>query len=185
MPTQSDFVLVVDTSEKQQHNSEYTFDDLGITSVRASLDTGDYSILGYEKRFFVERKQIDDLFKTIVSERERFEAEMQRAKSFDYGAILIEATLEEVLTYRYPKKALENMLKRRTQAQINADPRRVVNSLFSWSMRCGVVPLFVSKDRDLCRVVVASLAERFLLNVNLKSTLAREVPKVEEIGGAA
>jgi DNA excision repair protein ERCC-4 len=61
-----------------------------LTSVRGTLYTGDYSILGLEELIAVERKTIPDLVSCCMGEnRERFERELHRLRGFRFKRLLI------------------------------------------------------------------------------------------------
>jgi hypothetical protein len=89
-------------------------------SVVATLETGDYSLAGLESQVAVERKEINDLIACLTIERNRFERELQRGRSFDYFALVVEASLEDLANGRY-----------RSQMNIKA----AVQSLLAMSVR--------------------------------------------------
>ena len=59
--------------------------------ITKSLPTGDYSILGHEDFCVVERKSLADLVACLGVERDRFERELQRLKSFDAACVIVES----------------------------------------------------------------------------------------------
>ena len=59
--------------------------------IRGSLTTGDYSILGHEDFCVVERKTLSDLVRCLGVDRDRFERELQRLKSFDAACVIVES----------------------------------------------------------------------------------------------
>jgi len=61
------------------------------------LKTGDYSILGMEDRISVERKSLADLYGTLTAGRKRFEAEMSRLSAMECSAVVIEASLSDLI----------------------------------------------------------------------------------------
>jgi len=58
--------------------------------ITKKLDTGDYSILGYEDKIAIERKSAMDLFGTLGKGHKRFQRELERAVEMDYFCILVE-----------------------------------------------------------------------------------------------
>lgn len=58
--------------------------------VRKKLDTGDYSVSGYENQLCFERKAINDTVGTLISNHSRFLREMERMKNYKEKYILIE-----------------------------------------------------------------------------------------------
>jgi DNA excision repair protein ERCC-4 len=61
------------------------------------LNVGDYSLEGYENKIAIERKEIGDLFGTLGRGHKRFRAELERAKPFEFFAIVIESPFNLVL----------------------------------------------------------------------------------------
>lgn len=79
------FTVVVDTSEQLPWSFQGFKGDakeknapLVVPQVRASLDTGDYSVVGREHEFTIERKSLSDFFGTLTAGRDRFERELER-----------------------------------------------------------------------------------------------------------
>ncbi|MFZ2445860.1 MAG: ERCC4 domain-containing protein [Syntrophobacteraceae bacterium] len=69
---------------------------------RAALPTGDYSLPGFEDRIAIERKEVNDLVACLKgANRERFERELSRGRSYDFFAVVVEATLEDLIRGRY------------------------------------------------------------------------------------
>lgn len=93
--TMSDFTIIVDGRE--QKKVAYEFDEFPVDTVRKNLDTldseGDYTVKGYEDKFAVERKALNDLATCCGAKREdHFEPQVQRgSKLLDEYAIVIEA----------------------------------------------------------------------------------------------
>ena len=73
----------------------YSFYDTNV--VRTGMETGDYTIKGFEDVFAVERKSFDDLANTLGAGRERFEREVQRAQKFEEFTVVIEASLDMLM----------------------------------------------------------------------------------------
>ena len=88
--------IVIDTREKEP----LVFSKF--QSVCGTLITGDYSVLGLESQFSVERKSIADLVACCVGEnRERFERELHRLRGFRFKRLLIVGSEENILAGRY------------------------------------------------------------------------------------
>jgi ERCC4-type nuclease len=110
--------LVIDTREQTP------LVPLRLPYVRAGLQSGDYSVLGLESEFAVERKSIADLVACCKSgtraaegERERFERELHRMRGFTFARLLIVGTRAEMEAGAYRSDIV---------------PSAVVNSLLSW-----------------------------------------------------
>lgn len=89
-----DFVLVIDTREQSPLCTAVK----GLTICRDTLKDGDYSIRGFEDRFTVERKQTSDFFSYIGKERCRTVQKLERLKTFDFAALVVEASLDDLFS---------------------------------------------------------------------------------------
>jgi len=96
------------------------------------LQTGDYSIDGFEDRITIERKSLPDLFGSTGRNRQRFEREFARMAAMDYAALVIEADLSTIIT-NPPEHS--KML-----------PKSVYRTLLSWSLKYGI-PVWPCPDR--------------------------------------
>ena len=103
--------VVVDTREQ----APYGFERFPVEIVRAGLPTGDYGLAGLEAQAAVERKALDDLIGCLTVGRDRFERELERARSLACFAVVVEASMEDVARHRYasrmaPHAALQSVL---------------------------------------------------------------------------
>lgn len=94
------------------------------------LKTGDYTILGMEDHISVERKSLEDFISCVGGERERFDREIERLKEFPVKAIIVEATLHDLLRGEW-----------RSQVTINA----VLGSYIGW--QCHGIPIILAGDK--------------------------------------
>lgn len=92
------------------------------------LDTGDYSIAGYEHLLTIERKSCSDFASSITHDRERFEREMERMREMvlhgGHAAVVIEGDWRELLI-NYPAKS-------------KVTAKCISRTIASWSIRYGV-----------------------------------------------
>lgn len=130
-------IVLVDTREK----TPLPFANL--TTERRTLPTGDYSVLGFERDFSIERKSIEDLIQSLTHGRDRFSRELQRMRAFDFRRLLVVGTLADLEEHRY--RSLAN-------------PKAVVGSLFAFEARFDV-PVFFSATPESA----ATLIERWAL----------------------
>src|SRR5260221_12610953 len=72
-----------------------------LQAVRGTLTTGDYSVVGLESLFAVERKSVSDLAGCCGQDRERFERELHRLRGFRFKRLLIVGTEDDLLAGRY------------------------------------------------------------------------------------
>ena|SRR5258708_4697221 len=73
-----------------------------LKTVSGSLLTGDYSVVGLEALFAVERKSNEDLVSCCVGKnRERFERELHRLRGFRFKRLMVIGSEEEILRGQY------------------------------------------------------------------------------------
>ncbi len=136
----SPFTIIVDNAEQLP----YRFDEMKVgrrkvftwTKVK-SLDTGDYSIEGYESRVTVERKSLADLYGTLSRSRDRFERELQRMTSFERSIIIIEADWRLIA---WPDK--DDPL-----WASSVSPNSILGTMFAWSQKYPGTRWKAAKDR--------------------------------------
>lgn len=106
------------------------------------LDTGDYSLKGYEHLIMIERKTLTDLWGTLTFGRERFIKEMDRALSYPIRFLVIEGTLKDVdAGIRYSKVTSDFIL----------------SSLMSLQVKYGLHVIFTDKRTDIAQAYVRKL----------------------------
>jgi ERCC4-type nuclease len=131
--------IIVDTREQ----TPLTF----LNSQRGTLETGDYSALGYEHLVSVERKSVPDLFGCVGAQRERFERELERLSAFPYCAIVVEATMRDILLGAHFS---------------TVHPHAALGSLIAWGTKYRI-PVWLCGDR-----VDAALTVRKILHAAVK-----------------
>lgn len=120
-----------------------------LPSVRGTLGSGDYSIAGCETLFAVERKSIPDLTACIGPERERFERELLRLRSYRFKRLLIVGEQADIEAGRY---------------RSNVSPAAVLASLASWEIRFDLPYLF-DPNPEAAALRVESWAWRFAVEI--------------------
>jgi DNA excision repair protein ERCC-4 len=101
-------------------------------SVCQRLESGDYSLQGFEGRVAVERKSKTDAYSSLGRSRERFQREMERLSALDYAAIVVEASLADFLV---------------PPVFSRLSPNSAICSLLAWSVLYGVHVFFVGNRR--------------------------------------
>ena len=129
--------VVIDTREQLP----YEFED----SITRTLQTGDYSLFGYEDQITVERKTKADAYGTIGKGRTRFIKELERLREIDYSAIVVEASLS-------------NFVEPPRFSQLN--PKSAINSLLAWSIRYGV-HIYFADNRVMGNLLTVRILERY------------------------
>lgn len=126
-------VVIVDTREQEPLPIRR------LPVIRAALQSGDYSVVGMEHLFAIERKSIPDLVGCCMGEnRERFERELHRLRGFRFKRLLIVGTRQaiEAGTYRS-----------------NIRPASVLASLSAWECRYDVPPVFADTPEAAAALV--------------------------------
>lgn len=137
-PYSAPFVVAIDTREQSP------FPMLGIATMRKTLRTGDYSIIGLEHRVTVERKSYQDAWGSMSDGRARFERCIKRMAAMERAAIVIECSLTQLaIQPSYIKRVM---------------PASVVGGLISWSAQFGI-PVFFCDSREFAeRITLRYLA---------------------------
>jgi DNA excision repair protein ERCC-4 len=100
-----------------------------LASVRGTLQTGDYSVAGLEDLFSIERKTVSDLVgRCLGDNRERFERELHRLRSYRFKRLLVVGSEAEILAGRYHS---------------NIKPNAVLATVFAFEMRYDLPVVFV------------------------------------------
>jgi ERCC4-type nuclease len=140
-------IYVVDNREK----CPYQYDG----AIRKTLVTGDYSVTGMEDKVAFERKSLFDLLGVMGTNRDRFAAEISRLRDFPYPAVIVEATLREVLI---------------AESQIHWNSR--LGTLVSWSLK-NRIPFWFCDNRRLAEILV----ERLLVKAQKYAGFALRTPR--------
>lgn len=89
--------IAIDTREQLPFDFKNYTDNIHIMT----LNTGDYSLAGYEKNITIERKSIGDLASCMTVGRERFCRELERMKDFESAAVIVEQPLNLITNGHY------------------------------------------------------------------------------------
>ena len=116
------------------------------------LDVGDYSILGEEARISIERKSGLDAFLTAGKGHNRFNKEIERAKSLDYFAIVIEEQYRTLLQKKFNGAHFSKMRGFVT-----------LKTWFSWHMKHNI-PIFFAEDRSEAKMIIRELFRAYIAN---------------------
>ena len=136
--------IIIDTRETHA----YTFASINPQPVKIykGLETGDYSLEGFESEITIERKTLADLFGSTGTGRERFEREFIRMKNFDYAAVVIEAGLDDIFINPPEHSSMSR--------------KSVFRTLISWSIRYGV-KIWPCPDRNFAERLTYLILKRW------------------------
>lgn len=93
--------VVVDTREQAPWSFNGAAVYEGTTVVQGSLQSGDYSLEGFEGLVACERKSLPDLVQCLGRERPRFARELERARGLDAFAVVVEGSWQELAQGQY------------------------------------------------------------------------------------
>ena len=137
--------IVTDTREQRP----YKFENGTMTG---TLQIGDYSINGLQDHIAIERKELNDLIGCLTKGRDRFERELQRSRSLDYFALVVEASLQDIAEGVYRSKML---------------PRAAIQSLMAFSVRYHM-PIFFCDNREYGQRITESLLCKYSREIEKK-----------------
>lgn len=132
-------VFVIDSREQQP----YAFDSTRIGSVVKGLPAGDYSLEGFETKVAVERKSLSDFISTVVHDRQRFETELQKLAGYEHAWVIVEGSVEDVLSGNY-------------RSRIN--PKSLLG--ITTSLMTDYIPIIFAGSRPCARALVEALLLR-------------------------
>ncbi|MCZ6652982.1 MAG: ERCC4 domain-containing protein [Planctomycetota bacterium] len=128
--------IIIDTRE--QHPWSFA----NLPTERATLDSGDYSIVGLTHLVVVERKSLPDLLTCIGRERDRFKRELQRLRAYRFRCLVAEASYADL---------------ERGEWRSQLKPSHVLGSLIAWMAQYSL-PVMLAGDHQ----AAARFAERYL-----------------------
>lgn len=89
--------VVIDSREQLP----FAFSGRPVAVTVGTLEAGDYSVGGFERRIVVERKSLADLVGCLGRERERFERELVRLRGWEVAAVVVEEPQAALRSGRY------------------------------------------------------------------------------------
>ena len=139
-------VILIDSREQLP----YEFDSESVEVKRHALETGDYSLAGFEDQVCIERKSLQDYVQSVIKQRERFLREVKKLREIPYACIVIEGDLTDIMGKRY---------------RSGAHPNSVLGATLSLLIDYNIPVCFCS-DRQLAK----TFTEMFLKRVYRKLT---------------
>lgn len=153
--------LVVDSREKKP----YKF--AGINDVvRKDISVGDYTHKGYEGVYAVERKSLDDLARSLGTDRDRFRAEIERATSLSEFAVVIEAdqgTLHRYANRIYNPNGTDDLQQNDGPYFSAMHPNAILGTLRDWSNKYNPLEVKWEGNRQDAKQETLRLLDRWYL----------------------
>ena len=140
---------IIEDSREQRPLDFSPFAPYGVTVEHRRLRNGDYTIKGWERQVFVERKAFGDAVSTLTHGRERFTREIYDRAAFASARLLVvEAGWAELSRpYGFAPKA---------------NPESIVNSLFALMLPPTNVHVFCARSRALVAWYIAKFCYMFI-----------------------
>ena len=138
-------VVLVDSREREPFPLHANHPNWIAGERRVALKTGDYTVEGMESLLCLERKSLPDLVACTVTYRRRFLAVCGRLARFQWKAILVEATLEDV------KGGFDVF-----DILSEVHPNAVCGMLDAIEAKFGIPVIYTSSARDLATERAAS-----------------------------
>ena len=99
-PNKAELKIIRDSREQ----TPFTFTGYPVEVEVGTLEAGDYSVAGFERRVAVERKELGDLVGCLSGERERFQRELARLRGYDCAVVVVEASSDDLRRGLYRSK---------------------------------------------------------------------------------
>jgi ERCC4-type nuclease len=112
---------------------------------RATLPAGDYSVASCTDRVAIERKSLSDLVACVGHERERFMDCCRRMQGYDLRAVVVEASVDDVIVGAYRSRT---------------NPQSVLGTTIAIFADYGCATIWAGDARN-----AANIVERLLVRV--------------------
>jgi DNA excision repair protein ERCC-4 len=133
-------IIIQDTREQLPLNFRLSKNVEGIVSKK--LDTGDYSIEGYEDKIAIERKSAMDLFGTLGKGHKRFKKELERALEMDYFCILVEESFVSVY-----EKLFDNAHRSKMRGDV------IIKICYTLKFKYGIDVIFCNGRKESAMII--------------------------------
>lgn len=152
------FEIVIDSRE--QNPLDFSpFAEQAVFCV-GTLESGDYSVAGFENLVAVERKSLDDLLSSLGKSRERFFREIDRLRGYEAAALVIECSFQRLIKGNYPHSQMK--------------PDSVIQSLFAL-MAQKRLPIFFAGNRETAARATFHFLRHYINGVQTKYRKAAEM----------
>jgi ERCC4-type nuclease len=136
--------IIIDTREQDPYKFS-NFPD--VETISQKLDTGDYSLEGFECIITVERKSLSDFLGSITSGRERFEREVERMSLLKHKFIVVESKIDKTIEYAKTKTLIHSNM--------------ILGTIAGWTLKYNVPFIFLSNRLD-CQFFIHSFFKQYL-----------------------
>jgi ERCC4-type nuclease len=142
-----DFTVIIDTREQNPWEFQYH------AVANKKLDTGDYSIEGYENVLCIERKSgMAELARNVVERR--FKDVIDRMKNYKHSYILIECDYDQLMNYPNGSDVPKNKW-----SKIKITPKFILKFIIELQMNHGIHVMFCG-NHDWAQKTALSIMKR-------------------------
>ncbi len=134
----SDITAIIDQKE------QLPYDLSPLKSIRGTMSTADYTVLGLEHHVAVERKSCADFLSVVGGGRERFDRECMRLLAFPVRLIIVEASWSNLATGT-------DLDGNEWRSQVK--PEAAMGSAIGWVVKG--LPIHFGGSREACQIYVA------------------------------
>jgi len=145
----TDFTIIIDTREQKPWTFEYQ------ATANHKLDTGDYSIQGYENILAIERKRNVAEFANNITEK-RFKDVIDRLKNIKHSYILFEFNMEDIV--RYP---IGSDIPKRLWDKIKISPAFLIKNILDLQIDHNIKTIFCGNSHNAERIALSIMRKIF------------------------
>jgi ERCC4-type nuclease len=150
------FTVLIDTREQRPYTFRGIKADakdgnvpLEVPTERGTIQTGDYSIVGFRDRVTIERKSKEDLYGSVVK-RANFEQRLERMALMDFAAVVVEAEWDELINDPPPFTEFH--------------PRSLYRTILAWTQRFRTVHWYMLPSREFAEIFTVRILHRYYLD---------------------
>lgn len=145
------FEIIIDTREQQP----WTFDEVAVANHK--LETGDYSIKGYENLLCIERKKsVNEIAQNITESR--FKDVIERMSQHKYSFLILEFSLEDI--YRYP---IGSNVPKKLWDKIKINSSFIIKNLLEIQLMNGIHVLYCGDATNANKMALSIMKKVFAL----------------------
>jgi hypothetical protein len=151
------FKVIIDTREQQPWIFERT------TAENKKLDTGDYSVEGYENILCIERKKsVSEIANNITESR--FKDVIERMNSYKYAFLILEFNLNDI--YRYP---VGSNVPKHMWSKIKISSGFIIKNLLELQIKNNIKILFCDNAINASKIALSLMKKVYEIEESNKS----------------
>lgn len=134
-----DLTVLVDSREKNKWN--FSCGKYVIDIIDTKLDTGDYSLQGYEDLIRIERKASTSEIATNITEK-RFKDWLERLSTYKYKFIICEFSYEDIVIFPHNSGIPRNLM-----SKIKISPAFIMAAMSKIQIKYGIQIIYAGNPR--------------------------------------